>query len=86
MDSAGHFRASGAGTGAAVGIKIPAKSTIPALLDRHGLVERRGRVRLGAQGSALSLGQHYPQQDGRHERMHLALKKEGTKSAAANFL
>ena len=34
-------------------IQIPAKSTIHAVLDRHGLVERRGR----AQGTALSLGQ-----------------------------
>jgi transposase InsO family protein len=38
-------------------IKIPAKSTIHAVLDRHGLVERRGRVRRHAQGTALSLGQ-----------------------------
>jgi len=35
------------------GIAIPAKSTIHAVLDRHGLVERRRR----AQGTALSLGQ-----------------------------
>ncbi len=27
------------------GILIPAKSTIHAVLDRHGLVERRGRLR-----------------------------------------
>jgi transposase len=39
------------------GIKIPAKSTIHAVLDRHGLVERRGRVRGRAQGTPLSLGQ-----------------------------
>ena len=39
------------------GIPIPAKSTIHAVLDRHGLVERRGRVRRRAQGTALSLGQ-----------------------------
>ena len=39
------------------GIKIPAKSTIHALLDRHGFVERRGRVRRRAQGTPLSLGQ-----------------------------
>ena len=170
------------------GIPIPAKSTIHAVLDRHGLVERRGRVRRRAQGTALSLGQHphelcctdykgefllgnhhycypltvtdhasrflltcealsstkedyaftvlerlfkerglpanirsdngvpfasahalfnlsklavwwlrlgigierikpgHPQQNGRHERMHLTLKKEATKPAAANFL
>src|SRR5258708_152351 len=169
------------------GIKIPAKSTIHALLDRHGFVERRGRARRRAQGTALSLGQRpnelwctaykgefllgnrqycypltvtdhasrflltcealsstrenyafaaferllerglpanirsdngvpfasahalfnlsklavwwlrlgigierikpgHPQQNGRHERMHLTLKKEATKPAAANFL
>src|SRR5467141_1920035 len=39
------------------GIKIPAKSTIHAVLDRHGLVERRGRTRRRAQVTALSLGQ-----------------------------
>ncbi len=37
-------------------IKIPVKSTIHAVLDRHGLVERRGRLRR-AQGTSLSLGQ-----------------------------
>jgi transposase len=39
------------------GIPIPAKSTIHAVLDGHGLVERRGRLRRRAQGTALSLGQ-----------------------------
>jgi transposase InsO family protein len=39
------------------GIKIPAKSTIHALLDRHGFVEYRGRARRRAQGTALSVGQ-----------------------------
>lgn len=39
------------------GIPIPAKSTIHAVLDRHGLVERRGRIRRRAQGTPLSLGQ-----------------------------
>ncbi len=38
-------------------IPIPAKSTIHAVLDRHGLVERRGRSRHRAHGTALSLGQ-----------------------------
>ena len=33
------------------GVPIPAKSTIHAVLDRHGLVERRGRVRRRAQGT-----------------------------------
>jgi len=170
------------------GIPLPAKSTIHAVLDRHGLGTRRGRIRRRAQGTALSLGdrpnelwctdykgefqlgnQHYcypltitdhasrfllacealpstkepyaftvferlfkerglpanirsdngvpfssahalfhlsrlavwwlrlgigieriqpgrPHQNGRHERMHLTLKKEATKPAAANFL
>jgi transposase InsO family protein len=170
------------------GIPIPAKSTIHAVLDRHGLVERRGRVRRRAQGTPLSVGQQpnelwctdykgefllgnhqycypltvtdhasrflltcealsstredyaftvferlfkerglpanirsdngvpfasahalfnlsrlavwwlrlgigiermkpgHPQQNGRHERLHLTLKKEATKPAAANFL
>src|SRR6201981_1072542 len=39
------------------GIALPAKSTIHAVLDRYGLVERRGRVRHRAQGTALSRGQ-----------------------------
>jgi transposase InsO family protein len=38
-------------------IPIPAKNTIHAVLDRHGLVERRGRLRHRAHGTALSLGQ-----------------------------
>jgi len=169
-------------------IPIPAKSMVHAVLDRNGLVERRGRVRRCAQGTPLSSGQrpnelwctdykgefllgnsHYcypltvtdhasrylltcealsstkeryaftvferlfqerglpanirsdngvpfasahalfnlsklavwwlrlgigieriqpahPQQNGRHERMHLTLKKEATKPAATNFL
>ena len=36
------------------GIPIPAKSTIHAVLDRYGLVERSGRTRRRAQGTALS--------------------------------
>ena len=39
------------------GIKIPANSTIHALLDRHGFVERRDRARRRAQGTSLSMGQ-----------------------------
>jgi transposase len=39
------------------GIPIPAKSTIHAVLARHGLVERRGRIRRRAHGTLLSLGQ-----------------------------
>ena len=37
------------------GIPIPTKSTSHAVLDRHGLVERRVRVRRRAQGTSLSL-------------------------------
>jgi transposase InsO family protein len=40
------------------GIKVPAKSTIHAVLDRYGLVERRGRERRRARGTTLSLGKN----------------------------
>src|SRR5437016_11259549 len=35
-------------------VKVPAKSTIHAVLDRHGLVRRSGVPRHAARGSALS--------------------------------
>src|SRR6202165_3315290 len=38
-------------------VKVPARSTIHAVLDRHGLVRHRGRPRSRAQGTPLSLGQ-----------------------------
>jgi transposase InsO family protein len=38
-------------------VRVPARSTIHAVLDRHGLVRRRGRKRQRAQGTPLSLGQ-----------------------------
>jgi transposase InsO family protein len=38
-------------------VKVPARSTIHAVLDRHGLVQRRGRKRNRAQGTPLSLGE-----------------------------
>jgi putative transposase len=41
-------------------------------------------LRLGIHLERIAPGQ--PQQNGRHERMHLTLKKEATKPAAANFL
>ncbi|NIP17156.1 MAG: IS481 family transposase [Xanthomonadales bacterium] len=41
-------------------------------------------LRLGIQIQRIKPG--YPQQNGRHERMHLTLKKEATKPAAFNFL
>jgi putative transposase len=41
-------------------------------------------LRLGIQLERIQPG--HPQQNGRHERMHLTLKKDATKPAAANFL
>jgi transposase InsO family protein len=41
-------------------------------------------LRLGIQIERIKPG--HPQQNGRHERMHLTLKKETTKPAGANFL
>src|SRR5579864_6473173 len=41
-------------------------------------------LRLGIQLERIQPG--HPQQNGRHERMHLTLKKEATKPAAANVL
>ncbi len=41
-------------------------------------------LRLGIQIERIEPG--HPQQNGRHERMHLTLKKEATKPAAANVL
>jgi len=41
-------------------------------------------LRLGIQIERIEPG--HPQQNGRHERMHLTLKKEATKPAAANLL
>ena len=37
-------------------VRVPAISTVHAVLDRHGLVRRRGRKRRRAQGTALSAG------------------------------
>ena len=37
-------------------VRIPAKSTVHAVLDRHGLVKRKGRKRARATGTALSAG------------------------------
>ncbi len=41
-------------------------------------------VRLGIGIERIKPG--HPQQNGRHERMHLTLKKKATKPAAGNFL
>jgi len=37
-------------------VKVPARSTIHAILDRHGLVTRAGRPRMKSEGTALSEG------------------------------
>jgi transposase InsO family protein len=37
-------------------VRVPAKSTIHAVLDRHGLVKRIGRTRRRASGTPLSPG------------------------------
>jgi putative transposase len=37
-----------------LGVSLPAISTVHAVLDRHGLVRRRGRTRTRVQGTALS--------------------------------
>jgi transposase InsO family protein len=37
-------------------VKVPARSTIHAILDRHGLVARAGRARTRAEGTPLSAG------------------------------
>ena len=41
-------------------VKVPAKSTIHAVLDRHGLVKRMGRRKDKAEGTALSPGANRP--------------------------
>jgi transposase InsO family protein len=38
-------------------VRVPARSTIHAVLDRHGLVRHRGRPRARVQGTPLSVGQ-----------------------------
>jgi hypothetical protein len=37
-------------------VRVPAKSTVHAVLDRYGLVKRRGRTRRHATGTTLSPG------------------------------
>jgi len=39
-------------------VPTPAKSTVHAILDRHGLVNRRRKRRYKAQGTPLSIGKH----------------------------
>ena len=109
-------------------IRLPAISTVHAVLHRHGLVNvnRRRQRSHKAEGTALSRPVHpnelwcadykgefmladrrycypltitdaasryllccealHPQQNGRHERMHLTLKREATKPASRNLL
>ena len=82
-------------------IKLPATSTVHALLYRHGLVTHRKRCGYKPKGTLL---QHvkqpnqlwcaddkaefkpgHQQQNGRHERMHRTLNNETTKPATFNF-
>jgi hypothetical protein len=59
-------------------IKPPAISTVHAVLDRNGLSRLSvWWLRLGINIERIKPGN--PQQNGRHERMHLTLKKEATK-------
>src|SRR5215203_3057012 len=109
-------------------VRIPAKSTIHAVLHRHGLVKTPGRPHQRATGTPLSTGAApndlwcadfkgefklgngqfnlsklsvwwlrlgiaieriqpgHPQQNGRHERMHLTLKQETTRPPGLNSL
>jgi len=39
-------------------VKVPARSTIHAILDRHGLVSRAKRSRTPTEGTPLSAGLH----------------------------
>jgi transposase InsO family protein len=46
------------------------------------IARRRSQARPGQRGNKPG----HPQQNGRHERMHLTLKLETTKAAGSNFL
>lgn len=64
-------------------------SLAPSSRMRCGVPSYKGefllwRLRLGIQIERIKPG--HPQQNGRHERMHLTLKREATKPAAANVL
>jgi transposase InsO family protein len=50
----------------------------------RSLHESRARGRLGIAIERIKPG--HPQQNGRHERMHLTLKKEATRPAGFNSL
>jgi transposase len=77
-------------------VRVPAKSTVHAVLHRHGLVKPVGRARHRATARRYPPAPHrtiwgtptsrasssHPQQNGRHERMHLTLKKEATRHPA----
>jgi hypothetical protein len=49
----------------------------------EGSNDNRGH---GSSGSVIERIKGHPQQNGRHERMHLALKKEATRPPGANSL
>jgi putative transposase len=54
----------------------------PFSLSRHGLQKISDRLRLGIGIERIKPGN--PQQNSKHERMHLTLKKEATKPAGYN--
>ena len=54
------------------------------LVEPSLLLQKIGSRRLGIGIERIKPG--HPQQNGRHERIHLTLKKEATKPAAGNFL
>jgi transposase len=63
-------------------IRVPAKSTIHAVLDRHGLVKRRGRRRNRANGTPLSPGVA-PNDLWCADFKSLSLRRQGASSSSA---
>jgi transposase len=63
-------------------IRIPATSTIHAVLDRHGLVSRPGRRRNRARGTPLSAGAH-PNDLWCADFKSLPLRRRGASSSSA---
>jgi putative transposase len=63
----------------------PLQGTVAWAPTRFGLIPRLGAIVAVLVAETLLLSYH-PEQNGRHERMHLTLKLEATKPAAKNFL
>ena len=74
------------------GIRPAARRSAPTTACRSRRPTRStgsASCRCGGSGSAFSIERikpGHPEQNGRHERMHLTLKQEATKPAAANVL